>query len=306
MKKKYIFIGVVVALGVAIGSQVHRDIPAAEIEKKFALPESKFMNLKGMRVHYTDDGKGKPSVVVLIHGTGASLHTWNAWMPKLKKDFRVVRVDLPAFGLTGPSPDRDYSIANYVRFLEEFFAELKIKQINLVGNSLGGQIAWHYALAHGDDVLKLVLIDSAGLPRVGKIPLPIRLARMPILQTLAKYISPRFLVKKSLKEVYYDKNKVTDALVDRYFALTLRAGNREAFVDRALQLSDDNGDGLRKLGMPTLIMWGRHDAWIPISQAELFKKKILLGQLLIYENSGHVPQEEIPDESVAGLLKFLE
>ncbi len=306
MKKK-IALGVLAALVVTIGLQVHFDIPAVEVENKYKLPESQFIDIKGLRVHYTDEGKtkDKKETVVLVHGTAASLHTWQGWVPELKKSFRVIRMDLPAFGLTGPAADRNYSIESYVKFLENFFAALGIKQVNLVGNSLGGHIAWRYAAAHPDDVFKLILIDSAGLPRMGEIPLPIRLARKPVLSSAAKYISPRFLVKRSLKEVYFDASKVTDALIDRYFTMTLRAGNREAFVDRALQLAEGDGTLLRKIGSPTLIMWGRHDRWIPIEQQEIFRKKLLLPQTVIYENAGHVPHEEIPAETVADALKFL-
>lgn len=303
MKKKIALV-ILLAVGVAIGLQVRSDIPAAEVEKLYVLPESKFINLDGQRVHYTDEGKGE--IVVLIHGTAASLHTWQGWMPSLKKTFRVLRMDLPAFGLTGPAKDRNYSIDSYVKFLENFLAHFNTRQINLVGNSLGGQIAWHFAAKHPDNVNKLILIDSAGLPRMGKIPLPIRLARMPVLDKIARYVSPRFLVKKSLKEVYFDKTRVTDALVDRYYSMTLREGNRQAFVDRAHQLSEDSGDDLRKVRMPTLILWGQHDQWIPVAQAEVFRKKLLLPQVKIYDNAGHVPQEEIPEQSVADALKFLQ
>ncbi len=138
MKKK-IFLGLFVALGVAVGLQIKLDLPAAEVERQYLLKESKFADIAGQRVHYTDEGKGE--IVVLVHGTAASLHTWQAWTQELKKNFRVIRVDLPAFGLTGPAKDRNYSIKNYVAFLEKFFEFMKVRQINLVGNSLGGHIA---------------------------------------------------------------------------------------------------------------------------------------------------------------------
>lgn len=304
MKKK-IFLGVAAALIIIVGLQVHFDIPAADVEKKYLLPESKFIEINGMRVHYTDDSREKPEVVVLLHGTASSLHTWQGWAPQLKSAFHLVRVDLPAFGLTGPSPDRKYAIDNYVHFLEKFFAALKIKQITLVGNSLGGHIAWRYAAAHPDDVNKLILIDSLGLLPVNKIPLPIKLARVPLLGKAFKYLSPRFLIKNSLKEVYFDDAKITDTLVDRYQTMALRTGNREAFVDRATQLSEDTGAGLEKIKIPTLIMWGKYDAWIPVEYAERFRKRLLLQQVIIYDNAGHIPQEEIPEQTVADALKFL-
>jgi pimeloyl-ACP methyl ester carboxylesterase len=305
--KKKIALGLLAALVVTIGLQVRFDIPAAEVETKYKLPESKFIDINGLRVHYTDEEKtkDKKETIVLIHGTGASLHTWQGWLPELQKSFRVIRMDLPAFGLTGPAPDRNYSIENYVKFLENFFAALGIKQVNLVGNSLGGHIAWRYTAAHPDDVFKLILIDSAGLPRMGDIPLPIRLARKPVFSTVAKYLSPRFLIKRTLKDVYFDPNKVTEDLINRYHTLALRAGNRQAFVDRALQLVEGDGTLLRKIGSPTLILWGRHDRWIPVEQAENFRKKLLLPQTVIYENAGHLPQEELPAESLADALKFL-
>lgn len=302
MKKKLLIALIAIPL-LYIGWNCHLDISAGDVERKYVLAESKFMDLRGMRVHYTDEGSGE--VVVLIHGTAASLHTWQGWMTRLKNDFRVIRVDLPAFGLTGPSPDRDYSIDNYVRFLEQFFAALKIKQVSLAGNSLGGQIAWHYAAAHSDDVNKLILIDSAGLPRIGEIPMPIRLARMPVIGKIGRYFTPRFLIRNSLKEVYFDRSKVTPDLVDRYFTMSLRAGNRQAFIDRSAQLTNDTGEGLEKIKVPTLVLWGRYDQWIPVEQAENFKKRLAAPQVIIYENAGHIPHEEIPDQTVADALKFL-
>lgn len=284
-------------------SLVRFDIPAAEVEQRYALPESKFIAVNGLRVHYTDEGKGE--AVVLVHGTGASLHTWQKWVEGLRGNFRVIRMDLPGFGITGPAPDRQYTIAAYVKFLHALLELIKAQQVNLVGNSLGGHIAWRYAVEYPDNVNKLILIDSAGLPRIGKIPLPIRLARMPVVGKLGLYASPRFLVRNSLKEVYFDRSKVTEDLVERYHTMALRAGNRQAFIDRAEQLESGSSDGLERIKIPTLILWGRHDRWIPVEQAENFRKKLLLAQVVIYDNAGHVPHEEIPEQTLADALQFL-
>lgn len=305
MKKKLL-----IALAVVVGfptllllSQLRFDIPVAEVEARYKLKESKFMEIGGMRVHYTDEGMGE--VVLLLHGTAASLHTWQAWVDVLKKDFRVIRVDLPAFGITGPAPDRNYSIDSYVKFVRQFLAGLKIKQISIAGNSLGGHIAWRYTAAYPDDVNKLILIDSAGLPRLKGIPMPIRLARMPVVGTLARYISPRFLVRNSLKEVYFDRSKVSEELVDRYQTMALREGNRQAFIDRSNQLEEDPGKGIERIKIPTLILWGRYDQWIPVEQAENFRKKLPWSQVVIYDNAGHIPHEEIPEQTLADAVKFL-
>lgn len=303
-KKLRIALGILVGLpAVLLLSQLRFDIPVSAVEARYRLKESKFLQIGGMRVHYTDEGQGE--VVLLLHGTAASLHTWQGWVDALKKDFRVIRIDLPGFGITGPAPDRNYSIDSYVKFLRQFLAELKIKQVSIAGNSLGGQIAWHYTAQYPDDVNKLILIDSAGLPRLKGIPMPIRLARMPVIGKLGLYISPRFLVRNSLKEVYFDRSKVTEELVDRYQTMALREGNRQAFIDRALQIEEDSGKGLERIQIPTLILWGRYDQWIPVEQAENFRKKIPWSQVIVYDNAGHIPHEEIPEATVADALKFL-
>jgi pimeloyl-ACP methyl ester carboxylesterase len=135
--------------------------------------------------------------------------------------------------------------------------------------------------------------------------MPIRLARMPVIGKLGLYISPRFLVRNSLKEVYFDRSKVTEELVDRYQTMALREGNRQAFIDRALQIEEDSGKGLERIQIPTLILWGRYDQWIPVEQAENFRKKMPWSQVIIYDNAGHIPHEEIPEATVADAMKFL-
>jgi pimeloyl-ACP methyl ester carboxylesterase len=283
--------------------QLRFDIPASKVEVLYKLPESKFIEIDGMRVHYTDAGSGE--VILLLHGTGASLHTWQKWVDVLKKEFRVICIDLPGFGMTGPAPDRNYSIDRYVRFLHRFLEELQIKRLSIAGNSLGGQIAWHYAAKYGDDVKKLILIDSAGLLRSGGIPMAIRFARLPVTGMIARYLNPYYFVRRSLDDVYFDHSRITDELVDRYVTMALREGNRQAFIDRAGQIEEDSGAGLELIQAPTLILWGRHDRWIPVEQAENFRRRLSRSQLIVYENAGHVPHEEIPEETVADALKFL-
>jgi len=136
------------------------------LKDKYAQAPSAFVSVEGVEVHYRDEGNPEDSLpIVLIHGTGASLHTFEDWAQELKKEHRVLRMDLPAFGLTGPFPDRDYSIDHYVAFLEAFLLAKNIDRCILGGNSLGGSIAWRFALDRPDRVDKLILIDAAGYPR---------------------------------------------------------------------------------------------------------------------------------------------
>ena len=282
------------------------DVPVAELKAKYATAESKFMDVDGMAVHYRDEGNPADNTpIVLLHGTAASLLTWNGWTIALQAEHRVIRLDLPAYGLTGPSPAQDYSMNFYVRFLHDFLEKLDVNRFYLAGNSLGGKIAWEYALAYPDNIKKLILIDAAGYPLSQGKPLVIRLASTPVLKNILLYITPKFLVEKSLKEVYADDRKVTEQLVEQYYDMTCREGNRAAFVTRAGIVDGDDYLKINQIQTPTLILWGASDAWIPVENAYKFEKDLPNNRVVIFRNLGHVPQEENPSETVKEVLVFV-
>jgi pimeloyl-ACP methyl ester carboxylesterase len=286
----------------------YRDIPVDELKVKYAQSPSSFISIDGMDVHYRDEGNLADTVpIVLIHGTGSSLHTFNEWSAVLKNEYRVVRMDLPAFGLTGPFPNRNYSIENYVDFVEHFLASKGIKRCILGGNSLGGQIAWQFTVKNPEMVDKLILINAAGYPMESKsIPVAFRLARTPILNKLLTFITPRSMVQASVENVYADKTKITESLVERYFELTLREGNRQALVDRMTSGTDtDKIHLIKNIQQPTLVLWGEQDLLIPTNIAQRFHDDLPNDSLVILKNVGHVPMEESPHESLATLLTFL-
>jgi pimeloyl-ACP methyl ester carboxylesterase len=310
MKKRFrlIFVfllGLPLLAGLLLG---HRDRPVEELKPKYAPAPSEFVTVMGMDVHYRDEGNPRDTLpVVLIHGTGASLHTFDAWAAALQQTKRVVRMDLPGFGLTGPFPDRDYTMDHYVKFIAEFLSARKIGRCILGGNSLGGQIAWNVALEHPEKVQKLILIDAAGYPgKSTRVPIAFRMARTPVVKNLLTVITPRFVVRSSVQNVYADKSKITDELVDRYFDLSLRAGNRQALIDRLqLPAASDRVGQIRNIGQPTLIIWGAQDGLIPLESAYRFHQDLPHDTLVILQNSGHVPMEENPAESLAAVLNFI-
>lgn len=287
----------------------YSDIPIEKLKAKYALASSQFLPINGMNVHYADEGIQSDSFpVVLIHGTGSSLHTFGGWADRLKEEHRVIRMDLPGYGLTGPFPNGDYSKEHYVDFLKSFLDELDIDQCALAGNSLGGGIAWLFAEHHPEMVDKLILIDASGYPNQARSePLAFRIAKVPLLKNIFKFITPRFVAKSSLENVYADKDLVTDQLVDRYFELTLREGNRQAFLDR-FEAKNDTAAYLRipSIETPTLILWGEKDQLIPIESAHRFHDDLPNGTLVILPNLGHVPMEENPEASLKPVLSFLE
>lgn len=306
LKITFLLLGVLV-LGIAIFFG-HRDLPLDELKAKYANPPSAFIQIDGLNVHYRDEGNSLDSLpIVLIHGTGASLHTFDDWVITLKKERRVLRMDIPAFGLTGPFPDRDYSIANYVYFIKKFLDKIGIHQCVLGGNSLGGEIAWRFTLEYPNYVKKLILIDAAGYPLNSKsVPIAFKFARLPVLNKLFTYITSRSLVQKSLENVYANPSKISESLVDRYVELSLRKGNRQAFVDGLNQVDKINPiDQIKNIEQPILILWGQEDYLIPISVAHQFHEDLPNDTLVILKNIGHVPMEESPEESLIPLLEFL-
>ena len=216
-------------------------------------------------------------------------------------------MDLPGYGLTGPFPNRNYYIGDYVDFLKCFLDEIGVKKCVLAGNSLGGNIAWRFTLKYSDIVNKLILIDAAGYPIKSRItPLAFEIAQIPIIQNLFTYITPRTVVKVSVENVYKDKAKVTEELVDRYFELTLRKGNRQAFVDRFKVKTDTvSYKKIKLINQRTLILWGEDDELVPLSMAYQFHNDLPNDTLVILKNAGHVPMEENPKESLKPVMKFL-
>lgn len=305
---KIFFYTFLISLGLACLFFGYSDRTVDELKANYAKPPSLFLKLGELDVHYRAEGNQSDSIpLVLLHGTGSSLHTYDDWVTLLKPERRVVRMDLPAFGLTGPFPDRNYSINHYVEFLQQFLIKLKIKKCILAGNSLGGQIAGAFTIQHPEMVEKLILIDAAGYKFESKsAPIAFRLARMPVINKLLTFITPKFMARASVENVYFDKSKVTDSLVDRYFELTLREGNRQALVDR-LTANIDTFDfkDIRSIKQRTLVMWGDHDMLIPISNAFKFHDDLPNDTIVILKQIGHVPMEEAPYKSIEALLAFL-
>ncbi|MES2714252.1 MAG: alpha/beta fold hydrolase [Pseudomonadota bacterium] len=288
------------------------DRPVETLVARWAPPPSEFLDLGGQLVHYRDEGpKTDAAPMVLLHGTSASLHTWDGWAQALRIQRRVIRLDLPAFGLTGPFSGpyagQTYTGANYARFVLDMLDKLGVQRFVVAGNSLGGEVAWRLAAAAPQRVAQLVLVDAAGYPMDGAdIPLGWQIARLPVLGRLTEHFLPRPLVVQGLVAVYGDPAKISEPLVDRYVELTLRAGNRAALVQRAQTWSPAEGvqkvDGVRA---PTLILWGGRDQIIPPATARRFAADISGSQVQLFPDLGHVPQEEDPARTVAAVAAFL-
>ena len=297
------------ALGVVVVATVWApDRPAEALKDRWAPTPSRFITIGGMPVHYRDEGPRDDTLpLVLLHGTSASLHTWQGWTEALRGEHRVIRMDLPGFGLTGPSPTDDYTSAAYTRFVAELLDSLGVVRFVAAGNSLGGEIAWQLAVAHPERVAKLVLVDPMGYPVAStRVPIGFRLARSPALAWVMQRVLPRSAVRSSVESVYGDPSLVTDSLVDRYFELTLREGNRASLPKRFAQARTPTDTlPLQTVRVPTLVLWGARDALIPPANADRFARDLPESRVIVYPELGHVPQEEAPARTAADVRAFL-
>ncbi|MFN3617100.1 MAG: alpha/beta fold hydrolase [Aquabacterium sp.] len=269
---------------------------------------STFLELDGMQVHIRDTGpRDDPTPLVLLHGMSSSLHTFEGWQQSLQTDRRVISVDLPGFGLTGPSPQGDYRIDAYTRFVLRLLDALNLKQVVLVGNALGGEVAWQTAVLAPERVERLVLLASDGYqPSVLSMPLAFQVASSRWLRWVSERILPKALVASSVRSVFGDPNRATPDKIDRYFELALRVGNRRALFQRMDQAQfGSNAALIRRIQQPTLVMWGDRDEMISPDQGELFCRDIARCRLVMLPGLGHIPQEEDPRATVLVLREFL-
>lgn len=332
MLRRFIFIllglllSVIVIAAIAFAAFRAPDRSVAELSH-WQLPDSEFIDIEGTQAHVVQSdlcrhrmsknaikdeirfGIEPPPVVVLLHGTSASLHTWEGWAEQLDKDYCVIRMDLPGFGLTGPFADeaKTYHSDHYADFVIQVLDNLYVPKASFVGNSLGGKVAWLTAVNYPERVDKLVLIDASGYPATPKhVPIGFKLAKYPKLDPVIKRVLPRSVVQKSLLSVYADNTKVTDELVDRYYDLTLREGNRGALGRRMREFdSPGQSERIKAITAPTLILWGGQDDLIPPENGELFHQDIKDSQLVMFPDLGHVPQEEDAVATAAVAKAFL-
>ena len=280
------------------------DKPRAELEAKYLEASTDMVALDRWRLHVRDTGPKNAPVVILLHGFGASLHTWDAWAHVLAVDRRVVRFDLPGSGLSWPDPAGDYTDTRALQLLVALMDRLGVARASLVGNSIGGRIAWTFAAAHPARVDKLVLVSPDGFASpgfaYGKPP------NVPVVFEAMRYALPRSVLRMNLAPAYANPAALTDAFVTRYHDLMRAPGAREAMLSRMAQTAlVDPLPRLRQIRAPTLLIWGERDALIPIANSADYLRAISASRLVVLPGIGHLPQEEAP-ASVSLLQAFLD
>lgn len=302
--------GAIVLLLLVIGVAIlwTPDTDPDVMRAKYGGQEAKYARTaEGMDVHYRVSGPKDAPVVILIHGTSASLHTWEPLRSALEGSYRVVAYDQPGHGLTGPHPQKDYTYAGMADGLDAVFAAEAVDEAVLVGNSMGGWVAWRDGLENPHRVRGLVLLDAAGIPRSVRTSgnIGFRLLSNPLGALAMRKLTPRRAIEQSLYETVSVDEIVTDHMVDRYWELLRYPGNREAAAGQFSSPRADMSARLGEIEAPTLIIWGDEDPLIPVANAAVFAEMMPNARAVIYEGIGHLPMEEAPDRTAADIAGFL-
>ncbi|WBH17415.1 alpha/beta fold hydrolase [Sphingomonas radiodurans] len=269
-----------------------------------AMYPGEYRTISGLRMRLRNTGPHDKPAVILLHGFGASLDTWEPWARALSDQFRVIRLDLPGFGLTGPDPTGDYSDARALTLLVALMDQLGVERASVIGNSLGGRIAWNFAAAHPDRVRSLVLISPDGFAspgfEYGKAP------QVPMMMQALPYVAPRGALKGNLAAAYADPAALQETTLTRYRDMLLAPGVRRAMLARMEQtVLRSPGPILARIKAPTLLIWGEKDGMIPISNAADYLRLLPNARLVRLPNLGHLPFEENPGTSLPPVQQFL-
>lgn len=303
--------GIVIIVAVAAWLKLRGpDIPYAALEAKYTDDASRFVDLPGgFHVHYRDQGDLDQPLLVLLHGFGDSITTWEGWLPELKGKFHIISLDFPGHGLTRAPAGYQLSGAGLADFVDAFALKLALPKFAVAGNSMGGGVAWQLAVRHPDRIDALILVDAAGFPNEkppGEILLAFKILQCPIGRAILRNIDNRPLIDAGLKADVYDQSLITPAIVDRWAEFQRAPGHRAILMDINFgALAQASADLLGGIKVPTLVLHGESDVLIEPKSAGKFAAAIPGAKLITYPQVGHLPQIEIPLRSAADVASFL-
>lgn len=307
-------VGLTALVGAAAYFALKRpDIPYETLAARYESAASRYVDLpSGVRMHYRDEGAQQGPVLLLIHGFSASLQTWEPWVQRLDDEYRIVSIDLPGHGLTRAPAGYKASIEAFRDVVHEFVQARDLPRFALAGSSMGGNVSWEYALAHPERVDALILVDASGWEdtraEAAEEPAIFKLLRNPVLGPLLIELDNTRLLRQGLEASFADESLVDDMMVERYALLSRAPGHRDILLQMTLGFRERNyatPERLAALEMPVLILTGDTDRLVPPEHARQFNEAIPGSEIVVFEATGHIPQEERPDQSAMAVREFL-
>ncbi len=308
MKKVGLALLVIITLAVLIPFTIFYLQPDMLISKEQAKtqlssPASHFIKWRGAELHYTDEGTGFP--LLMIHGFGGAYTNFSKLANIMKNDYRVIRIDLPGFGLSDfpeVTPNENY-LQGYRDYLSFILDTLHLDSVYVIGNSMGGAMTWVLAVDHPDRVKKIVLLNSAGYDSeevAGKLAM----FKFKSVRGVFEKGMPMFLSWQGIRKAYYKDEQIEDSMVIRNNKFTNREGNIRHMLNLALSSQFPDTALIQQVTVPTLIVWGKEDEIIPVEHAERFHRDIKGSQLVVLDQCGHCPMMEEPEKTKELAEKF--
>lgn len=278
-----------------------------QLKARYANQQSRFLHLEdGTRVHYQIHNEQAQTTLVLIHGSNMSVQVWDAWVQYLPSRYRLLSFDMPGHGLTGRIVSDDYTAISMAGVLHQSLQQLGIKQAFVAGNSMGGRVAWNYGLTYPDNTAGIILVDASGFPDINKQSSVFDLINLPIIRNLDRLTIPRSILKQGLVTSVVETSVFSASDIDMYWQFNLMAGTGEATAKRFKQPPVTPHQSIANIQVPTLILWGDKDPLIPVTDAQKFNSSIAGSEMIIYNDVGHIPQLEIPQDSAADVVRFID
>ena len=300
-----IFILLILVLFLRLLLRENHAVSLNHAREKHQLSESKYFDFHGLSCHYTDQGEG--DVLIMVHGLGDSFKIFDPIVQRLSQSYRLVRVDLPGFGLSDVPKSfepQGEPVEYYRAFMHHFTERLDVGEFHLMGNSLGGLVSWEFALQNQQKLKSLCLISSAGY----EMEVVKHNISKGVLHLIPKFLlhrgMPYSMAKKNLAMVIKQRVYRTKSLIDIHYDMINTTGTLAYFIQMLSFDSNPNIKELHHLKTPTLIAWGQQDRVIPVHHAAKFAEDIPNSQTKIYSNCGHYPQVEYSNKFVEDWLSF--
>ena len=310
MKRSILGIASTLLFLVSLGSwaaDTTRTISRETIVARYATPASKFLDIEGIKLHYQDEGTGP--VVLLVHGTLGSVSDWDEWATLLKPSYRVIRLDLPAFGISGEMPSGNYSVDRMLSLIDTLMDTLSVERFAIVGISYGGLVSFRYAATRTDRVTALILLNSAGI-QYGSSSAAAKAVAKPGYNLFTDPTVTSEDVMRFYKDYINDPAQITPALIQRkldYLNVVNRA--QEGVIARKLYERGDPERVLAHVRAPSLVLWGEANNALQTKTAGAFiaaLKNACSTELISYPGAGHYINLDRPLETVKDAKTFLD